>query len=138
MKSLNTNASPIDFVGATTFTVAVTSFLIALTEVGSGSSTVLIGATGILCLSTIAFVFQERRARNPMVSFALWSRRPIAATNGVSLLAGMALMGLTTFVPIYVQLVLHRSPVVAGSRLDHHAGRLADWCHFGRALIPPI
>jgi fucose permease len=29
----------------------------------------------------------------------------------------MALMGLTTFVPIYVQLVLHRSPVVAGLAL---------------------
>jgi MFS family permease len=52
-----------------------------------------------------------------MVSFALWSHRPIATANGVGLLSGMALMGLTTFVPIYVQIVLHRSPVVAGLAL---------------------
>ena len=52
-----------------------------------------------------------------MVSFALWSHRPIAAANGVALLSGMALMGLTTFVPMYVQIVLRRSPVVAGLAL---------------------
>ncbi len=108
---------PIDVVGATTFTLAVTALLIALTEIGSGNTGMLYGATGLLCLSTTAFVVQERRAANPMVSFALWGHRPIAATNGVSLLAGMALMGLTTFVPIYVQVVLQRSPVVAGLAL---------------------
>jgi Na+/melibiose symporter-like transporter len=51
------------------------------------------------------------------VSFALWSHRPIATTNGVSLLANMSLMGLTTFLPIYVQLVMQRSPTMAGLTL---------------------
>jgi len=60
---------------------------------------------------------QERRAAEPMISFALWSRRPIAACNGATLLSGMILMGSTTFLPMYVQGVLHRSPVVAGLAL---------------------
>jgi MFS family permease len=52
-----------------------------------------------------------------MISFALWSRRPIAACNAATVLSGMILMGATTFLPMYVQGVLHRSPVVAGLAL---------------------
>jgi predicted MFS family arabinose efflux permease len=59
----------------------------------------------------------ERRVAHPMVSFALWSHRPIAATNGVAILASMSLIGLTTFLPIYVQLVMQRSPTTAGLAL---------------------
>jgi MFS family permease len=106
----------IDVTGAITFTIAVTALLIALTEAGSSPTTVLVAAA-VFCIATVTFVAQERRTPNPMVSFALWSRRPIAAANGVTVLASMALMGLTTFVPIYVQAVLHRSPVVAGLAL---------------------
>jgi MFS family permease len=65
----------------------------------------------------ILFIAQERRAADPMISFALWGRRPIAAANSVGVLASMALIGLTTFLPMYVQGVLHRSPVVAGLAL---------------------
>jgi Na+/melibiose symporter-like transporter len=106
----------IDIAGAILFALAVASSLIALTEIGA-SSTGLLAAAGVCCASTLAFVIRERRAANPLVSFALWSHRPIAAANGVAVLAGMALMGLTTFVPIYVQLVLRRSPVIAGLAL---------------------
>jgi EmrB/QacA subfamily drug resistance transporter len=106
----------IDVVGALSFAIAVTSLLIALTEIGTSGHS-LLAACGVFCASTLAFVVQERRIANPMVSFALWSHRPIAATNAVALLSGMALIGLTTFLPIYVQIVLHRSPVIAGLAL---------------------
>ena len=106
----------IDIAGASTFTIAVTALLIALTEVGSSDTAVAVAA-GVFCIATAAFVLLERRTINPMVSVALWSLRPIASANAVTLLSSMALMGLTTFVPIYVQAVLHRSPVVAGLAL---------------------
>ncbi len=107
----------IDVAGAIAFTVAVVSLLIGLTEIGTSGTPVLTAAGGVFCVATAAFVLQELRTDNPMVSFALWSHRPIAAANGVALLSGMALMGLTTFVPMYVQIVLRRSPVVAGLAL---------------------
>src|SRR5882724_3310555 len=106
----------IDIAGASTFTIAVTALLIALTEVGSSNTAVTVAA-GVFCVAAAAFVLLERRTVNPMVSFALWSHRPVASANAVTLLSSMALMGLTTFVPIYVQAVLHRSPVVAGLAL---------------------
>ena len=106
----------VDIAGATAFTISITSILIVLAEMDSSARTLAI-AGSVFFISTVAFVLQERRAAAPVVSFSLWSRRPVATANAVSLLSGMALMGLTTFVPIYVQIVLHRSPVVAGLAL---------------------
>ncbi len=108
---------PIDVGGAASFTVAVTSLLIALTELGSHHPSQLAASAGLFCIAAVVFVLLERRVTHPMVSFALWSHRPIAATNGVALLASMALIGLTTFLPIYVQIVMQRSPTTAGLAL---------------------
>jgi EmrB/QacA subfamily drug resistance transporter len=107
----------IDILGAAIFTVAIGAFMIALTEAGTSDyQGALIGCM-VFVIGTVLFVVQERRASDPMISFSLWVRRPIAAANGGALLSGMALMGLTTFLPMYVQGVLHRTPVVAGLAL---------------------
>jgi EmrB/QacA subfamily drug resistance transporter len=107
----------VDIAGAVSFTVAVASLLIALTEVSNSDHLPSLMAWCIFGASVTLFVAQERRAADPMISFALWSHRPIAAANSVGMLANMSLMGLTTFLPMYVQGVLHRSPVVAGLAL---------------------
>jgi EmrB/QacA subfamily drug resistance transporter len=107
----------LDIAGACAFTISVSFLLIFLTEIGSDDATWLSLSAAIFCVATLAFIVQERRSANPVVSFALWSHWPIATANVVTVLASMALMGLTTFVPIYVQLVLHRSPVIAGLSL---------------------
>jgi EmrB/QacA subfamily drug resistance transporter len=107
----------IDVGGALSFTVAVTSLLIALTELGNHALMRLAGAATLFLVAAVIFVMLERRVSDPIVSFSLWSHRPIAATNLVGLLAGMALIGLTTFLPIYVQLVMQRSPTTAGFTL---------------------
>jgi EmrB/QacA subfamily drug resistance transporter len=107
----------IDFAGAALFMAAIAALMMALTYAGDDdlAKASLAGGAFMLCL--LAFVFQERRAAEPMISFALWSRRPIAACNASTVLSGMILMGATTFLPMYVQGVLHRSPVVAGLAL---------------------
>ncbi|MFL9910193.1 MDR family MFS transporter [Paraburkholderia sp. RL17-337-BIB-A] len=107
----------IDYAGAALFMAAIAALMMALTYAGDEdiAKASLAGGAFILCL--LAFVFQERRAAEPMISFALWSRRPIAACNASTVLSGMILMGSTTFLPMYVQGVLHRSPVVAGLAL---------------------
>ncbi len=107
----------IDFAGAALFMAAIAALMTALTYAGDDdiAKASLAGGAFMLCL--LLFVFQERRATEPMISFALWSRRPIAACNAATVLSGMILMGSTTFLPMYVQGVLHRSPVVAGLAL---------------------
>ncbi|MGF6770806.1 EmrB/QacA subfamily drug resistance transporter [Paraburkholderia sp. GAS199] len=107
----------IDFAGAALFMAAIAALMTALTFAGDDDIARASAAGGAFLVCLVLFVLQERRAAEPMISFALWSRRPIAACNGATLLAGMILMGATTFLPMYVQGVLHRSPVVAGLAL---------------------
>jgi EmrB/QacA subfamily drug resistance transporter len=106
-----------DVGGAVSFSVAVTSLLIALTELGAHHPARLAAAAGLFCVAALIFVLFERRVAHPIVSFSLWSHRPIAATNGVAVLASMTLIGLTTFLPIYVQIVMRHSPTTAGLAL---------------------
>lgn len=91
--------------------------MMALTDAEGGHHARVGVEVAVLVVSAVLFVFQERRAADPMVSFALWSRRPIAVCNAAALFSGMAMMGLTAFVPMYVQIVLGRTPVVAGLAL---------------------
>jgi EmrB/QacA subfamily drug resistance transporter len=107
----------IDFAGAALFMGAIAAFMTALTCAGDDdiAHAALAGGAFLVCL--LLFVLQERRATEPMISFSLWSHRPIAASNGATVLSGMILMGSTTFLPMYVQGVLNRSPVIAGLAL---------------------
>ena len=107
----------IDVAGAALFTLAVAALMVALTQTESTTPAQQWGAAGVFGVSLVLFLVQERYAVDPMISFALWQRRPIAAANGAAMISGVALIGLTTFLPMFVQAVLHRSPVVAGLTL---------------------
>ncbi|GGE03639.1 MFS transporter [Aureimonas endophytica] len=108
----------VDYGGAMLFTLAIAALMIALTEAGTagGAGVALAGAL-VFLLAAGAFVVQERRARDPMVSFALWSQPAIAAVNAATLFSGMSVIGLTTFLPMYVQGVLGQTALIAGFTL---------------------
>jgi EmrB/QacA subfamily drug resistance transporter len=116
-ETVSTHDRNVDVAGAGLFTVAIAALMVALTEAGAdGGKTSL--AVGAICLiAAMLFVLQERRARDPMIAFGLWTHRAIASTNAVTLFSGMAVIGLTTFLPMYVQAVMGRSPLVAGFML---------------------
>ncbi|CAG9210002.1 Major facilitator superfamily MFS_1 [Paraburkholderia sabiae] len=107
----------IDIMGAVLFTIAIGALMMALTDAGSENNGRALFEVALCVVVGVLFVWHERRVAEPMISFALWSQRPIAACNAATVMSGMALMGLTTFLPMYVQGVLHQSPVVAGLAL---------------------
>ena len=107
----------IDAAGAALFATAVAALMVAITQAGTEDLRTATLAAAVFGLSTVLFVIQERRARDPMLAFALWTRRPIATANTATLLAGMTIVGLTAFVPMYVQGVLGRSALTAGFAL---------------------
>jgi EmrB/QacA subfamily drug resistance transporter len=106
----------IDYLGATLFSIAIVSLLTLLTETRAETAT-LLGLGSLFLVSAFLFLCQETRAAEPMISLVLWSRQLVASCNVATLLAGMTLIGLTTVLPLYVQGVLGRSPVVAGFTL---------------------
>ena len=107
----------VDVGGAALFTAAIAALMVAFTELGTGHGRTVAVAAAAFVLSAVLFVLQERRAADPMMAFALWGRRPIATANAATLLSGMAIIGLTTFLPMYVQGVLAQSALVAGFTL---------------------
>jgi MFS family permease len=108
----------IDHLSAGIFTVAIAAIMADLTAI-STSGRLEIGLTTLVALvAVVLFVLQERRSPEPMISLELWGRRPIAAANGASLLAGMVMIGLTTFLPMFVQGVMQKSPLIGGFALS--------------------
>jgi EmrB/QacA subfamily drug resistance transporter len=110
-------ARAVDVAGSLLFTIAVGSLMFALGETGTVQGIARLAAPLLFVAAGALFLAHERKAPDPIVSLRLWARRPILAANGVVLLASVALMGLTTFLPMYVQVVLGRSPVIAGLAL---------------------
>ena len=106
----------VDLPGAVLFALGTAGLMLALTEVGDSRGLAAVAAL-VFIVCGVGFVWQENRAADPMVDFSLWGQRAIAAANGMTLLSGMALIGLTAFLPMYVQGVLGRSALVAGFTL---------------------
>ncbi|QYE33569.1 MFS transporter (plasmid) [Polymorphobacter sp. PAMC 29334] len=115
--STEVRSKPIDVIGAMLFTMVTATLMVGLTALSMPQATPLLIIGTVLAVGVILFIRQERRALDPVLSFQLWSSRAIATTNGVAVLGSMALMGITSFLPIYIQGVLRRTPVEAGLAL---------------------
>ncbi|MDQ0319055.1 EmrB/QacA subfamily drug resistance transporter [Pararhizobium capsulatum DSM 1112] len=107
----------IDILGASLFAVSISALMIALTEMETTISGSAMIALLVSIAALVAFIWQERRAEVPMVAPDLWLKRPIAFANVAVFFASMSIMGLTTFLPMYVQTVLNGTPLVAGFAL---------------------
>ncbi len=114
-----TGPRAIDVAGAALFAIAIAALMTALTEAGvpEGRHVAVPVAVALFVASAILFALRERTAPDPMVDIRLWGRRLLATANLATLSSGMAIIGLTTFLPMYVQAVLGRSPLVAGFTL---------------------
>ncbi|MGM0844415.1 MAG: MDR family MFS transporter [Bacillota bacterium] len=110
----------IDYLGAVLLTVAISTLMFILVEGGvhiPWNSPVAIGLLAAAILFFILFILQERRATEPMMPFSIWKERSIFIANIVSLTTGVMLIGISSFLPAFVQGVMERSPTVAGFTL---------------------
>jgi EmrB/QacA subfamily drug resistance transporter len=115
-----TSRPSIDYVGASLLAAAL-SAIVLVTSLGGttwawgSSEVILLGGLGLALLG--AFVFAERRAREPILPLSLL-RDPVFAVGGLlSLIVGFALFGAVTFLPLYFQTVDAASPTGSGLRL---------------------
>jgi EmrB/QacA subfamily drug resistance transporter len=97
----------IDFLGAALLSGAVVALL-----VGLQSQVVELYAVAAVLLPI--FVWQERRAPEPLVPLHLFGQRVIGFSTLGGLLLGVLLFGQSTFVPPFVQGVMGATPTIAG------------------------
>jgi MFS family permease len=110
----------IDYLGAVLLSGGTTALLLGLLEGGTTWSWASADSIGIFLASAIllaAFVYVELRVEHPIFSLSLLRRRVVAASTIASLLIGVVVLGLSTYVPIYAQNVLGFGALVAGLAL---------------------
>jgi EmrB/QacA subfamily drug resistance transporter len=128
----------VDVAGIATLTAGLTALVLALVEGNSwhwGSARVLsLFVIALLALTT--FIAIERRVRAPMVDFAFFRSRTSLGANLVGFLVTFAMFAQFFFVTLYMQNILHYSPLQTGVRflpstfviivMGPLAGRLTD------------
>lgn len=110
----------IDYVGAILLTVSVSACMLVLVEGGVqwewySMETILISMISFVTL--ILFILKERKTPEPMMPFSLWNTRPILIANIVSFLTGIILIGISSFLPAFVQGVMEKNATIAGFTL---------------------
>jgi EmrB/QacA subfamily drug resistance transporter len=116
-----TERPAIDYAGAALLIAAITLLMLALVEGGAKLSTLfaarnLMLFTGAVVLTAI-FIWVERRAADPVVPFKLFRNRVVLISVVAGFLAGVAMFGAISFVPLFAQGALSMTATQAGSLL---------------------
>jgi EmrB/QacA subfamily drug resistance transporter len=107
----------IDYAGLILFTAGVSSLLLALVDAGQRATWTDLEVVGPLIVAAaclIVFVVVERRAAEPIVPLRLFRNRIVLAAAVTGFLAGMAMFGAISFVPLFIQSVTGASATAAG------------------------
>jgi EmrB/QacA subfamily drug resistance transporter len=114
---------------------ALTYAFIESNNYGWGSARILT-AFAIAAAALVAFVFLERQQRLPMLDLSLFRNRTFSGANTAMLFVGLAMFGTFFYLSLYMQNVLHYSPVETGASflpltclvilIAPRAGKLSD------------
>jgi EmrB/QacA subfamily drug resistance transporter len=107
----------IDVAGVLLLTVGFSLVILGLLEGGVAwgwTSPVSVAVFLVGLASIVAFVLVERRAPEPVLPLWVFSRRILLSGNLASVVIGVVLIGLVSYVPTYVQGVLGTGALVAG------------------------
>jgi EmrB/QacA subfamily drug resistance transporter len=107
----------VDGVGVGLFAAGVSALLLGIVEagrVGSWSRPDVVGLLVLGVLVLVAFVVVEQRAVEPIVPLRLFKNRMVLAAVVTRFLAGMAMFGALSFVPLFLQSVTGASATGAG------------------------
>lgn len=110
----------IDVAGAVLLTASMSLLILGVLQGGNAwawdslpSIAVLSGGAVLLA----AFIVVERRAAEPILPFWVLSRRLLLTTNLLGFCVGVALIGLTEYVPTFLTVTTGAQPILAGLAL---------------------
>lgn len=110
----------IDYAGAALLAAALSGIIVA-TDLGGvvypWGSPGIIGLAVIVAASLSLFVLVESRASEPVLPLRLFRNRTFVISAVVSLIAGFALFGSVTYLPLFLQVVKGDSPTASGLRM---------------------
>jgi len=111
----------IDYAGAGLLMIAISLLMLATVEGGTSLTTlfspdnVLIFAAAFILL--LVFVLVEKKAADPLIPFKLFKNRTVSVSVTAGFLAGVAMFGAISFIPLFAQGALGSTATEAGSLL---------------------
>ena len=109
---VHSHARPVvDYAGAALLSASVVALLLGLVDFGTTASWLLIAASIVLL---ILLLWVEGRAADPILPISLFRERLFATSISHGVLAGWAMFGSLSFIPLFVQSVLGTSATEAG------------------------
>ncbi len=103
----------VDYAGAALLTVSVVMLLLGL--MGSGLSSWILSLSALALF--ILLLWMERRAADPILPLPLFRERLFFTATAHGILAGWAVFGSVSFIPLFVQAVLGTTATQAGVTL---------------------
>jgi len=109
----------IDYLGIALIAIGAGGLTLA-TSIGgqqyAWGSPVIVSTFAVSALAVVAFVFAERRAREPMLPLRLFRNPVFVVSSAIALVVGFAMLGALTFLPTYLQYVRGVSATSSGLR----------------------
>lgn len=110
----------VDYVGSGLFFISVSALMVLFIEGGVDWNWLSLPTFALVALFVVGFgffLFRETEAPSPMMPLGIWKNRLIAFANAATLTSGAIMIGLSSFLPTYVQGVMGYSAIVAGFTL---------------------
>jgi EmrB/QacA subfamily drug resistance transporter len=112
-----TREQRLDFPGLLTSAVGLFGLTYALIEANNygWTSARILGLLGVAVVGLGAFVVLELRQRLPMLDLSLFKNSTFTGANVTMMLVALAMFGVFFYVSLFMQNILHYSPVKAGA-----------------------
>jgi len=108
--------SPVDWLGFVSFSISITTFLLALTydAYGLSEARTVYALIVISVVTLLIFIVQERRQEHPLLDMSLLRIREFTGGVIAQLLNAVAWGAFLLLLSLYFQLILDMSPLAAG------------------------
>jgi EmrB/QacA subfamily drug resistance transporter len=110
----------IDYAGTALLAIALSAIVLYSDVSGTSrpiTSPSMLAILALAVISLVAFVYVERRAREPVLPLRLFANRTFSLTSAVGLIVGFALFGSVTYLPLFLQVVKGESPTASGMQM---------------------
>jgi EmrB/QacA subfamily drug resistance transporter len=116
-ETIERKAHRIDYLGSVLLAAGVGTLMFVLVSAGNLAPALTLGLAVLAVVLIGLLIAHELRTPEPMMPVRLWRLKVIALANGGNFGLGAQMMGVTAFLPTYVQGVTGGSAVLAGSTL---------------------
>lgn len=110
----------LDYLGSFLIFISISALMVVFIQAGTvwswlSAPVILLFAVFIIGMSL--FILQEKRAQEPIMSLNIWKDSLILVSNLATFTTGIVIIGISSFLPTYIQGVMKLSPMIAGFSL---------------------